>query len=59
MSELCDYKKLGTRGNILSEIIPDEKLGWKQVEDITTVRDLPNYSPDAVRPKNYTYEIKL
>ena len=59
MSEFCSYKKLGTRGNILSEIVPDEKLGLKQVEDITAVRDLPNYSPDAVRPKNYTQEIKL
>lgn len=59
MSEFCSYKKLGTRGNILSEIVPDEKLGWKQVEDITAVRYLPNYSPDDVRPKNYTHEIKL
>ena len=59
MSEFCNYKKLGTRGNILSEIIPDEKLGWKQVENISAVKDLPNYSPDAVTIKNYTHEIKL
>lgn len=59
MSEFCSYKQLGTRGNILSEIVPDEKLGWKQVEDITAVKDLPNYSSDAVNIKNYTYEIKL
>ena len=59
MSESCNYKKLGTRGNILSEIIPDEKLGWKQVETISAVKDLPNYSSDAVNIKNYTYEIKL
>ena len=59
MSEFCNYKKLGTRGNILSEIIPDEKLGWKQVENISAVNDLPNYSSDAVNINNYTYEIKL
>ena len=59
MSEFCDYKKLGTRSNILSEIIPDEKLGWKQVENISAVKDLPDYSPDAVNIKNYTHEIKL
>ena len=59
MSELCSYKKLGTRDNILYEIIPDEKLGWKQVENISAVKDLPNYSSDAVTIKNYTHEIKL
>lgn len=59
MSEFCNYKKLGTRGNILSEIIPDEKLGWKQVENISAVNGLPNYSSDAVNINNYTYEIKL
>ena len=59
MSEYCSYKKLGTRGTILSEVIPDEKLGWKQVENISAVKDLPNFSPDVVRPKNYTHEIKL
>ena len=59
MSELCNYKKLGTRDAILAEIIPDEKLGWKQVENISAVKDLPNYSPDAVTIKNYTHEIKL
>ena len=59
MSEFCSYKKLGTRNNILSEIIPDEKLGWKQVENISAVKDLPNYSSDAVNIKNYTHEIKL
>ena len=59
MSELCNYKKLGTRDAILAEIIPDEKLGWKQVENISAVNDLPNYSPDAVTIKNYTHEIKL
>ena len=59
MSELCNYKKLGTRYAILAEIIPDEKLGWKQVENISAVKDLPNYSPDAVTIKNYTHEIKL
>ena len=32
---------------------------WKQVEDITAVKDLPNYSSDAVNIKNYSYEIKL
>ena len=59
MSELCNYKKLGTRDAILAEIIPDEKLGWKQVENISAVKDLPNYSSDAVNINNYTYEIKL
>ena len=59
MSESCSYKKLGTRDNILYEIIPDEKLGWKQVENISAVKDLPNYSSDAVTIKNYTHEIKL
>ena len=59
MSELCNYKKLGTRDAILAEIIPDEKLGWKQVENISAVKDLPNYSSDAVTIKNYTHEIKL
>ena len=59
MSESCSYKKLGTRDNILCEIIPDEKLGWKQVENISAVKDLPNYSSDAVTIKNYTHEIKL
>ena len=59
MSELCNYKKLGTRDAILVEIIPDEKLGWKQVENISAVNDLPNYSSDAVTIKNYTHEIKL
>ena len=59
MSHFCYYKKLGTRNNILSEIIPDEKLGWKQVENISAVKDLPNYSSDAVNINNYTYEIKL
>ena len=59
MSESCNYKKLGTRYAILYEIIPDEKLGWKQVENISAVKDLPNYSPDAVTIKNYTHEIKL
>ena len=59
MSEFCNYKKLGTRGSILYEIISDEKLGWKQVENISAVKDLPNYSSDAVNIKNYTYEIKL
>ena len=59
MSELCNYKKLGTRDAILAEIIPDEKLGWKQVENISAVKALPNYSPDAVTIKNYTHEIKL
>ena len=59
MSELCNYKKLGTRDAILAEIIPDEKLGWKQVENISAVNDLPNYSSDAVTIKNYTHEIKL
>ena len=59
MSEFSSYKKLGTRDNILYEIIPDEKLGWKQVENISAVKDLPNYSSDAVTIKNYTHEIKL
>lgn len=59
MSHFCNYKKLGTRYAILAEIIPDEKLGWKQVENISAVKDLPNYSPDAVTIKNYTHEIKL
>ena len=59
MSEFCSYKKLGTRDAILAEIIPDEKLGWKQVENISAVKDLPNYSSDAVTIKNYTHEIKL
>lgn len=59
MSESCSYKKLGTMDNILYEIIPDEKLGWKQVENISAVKDLPNYSSDAVTIKNYTHEIKL
>ena len=59
MSEFCNYKKLGTRDNILYEIIPDEKLSWKQVENISAVKDLPNYSSDAVTIKNYTHEIKL
>ena len=59
MSHFCNYKKLGTRGTILSEIIPDEELGWKQVENISAVKDLPNYSSDAVNINNYTYEIKL
>ena len=59
MSELCNYKKLGTRDAILAEIIPDEKLGWKQVENISAVKDLPNYSSDAVTIKNYTHKIKL
>ena len=59
MSEFCNYKKLGTRDAILAEIIPDEKLGWKQVENISVVHDLPNYSSDAVTIKNYTHEIKL
>ena len=59
MSELCNYKKLGTRDAILAEIIPDEKLGWKQVENISAVKDLPNYSSDAVNINNYTYEIKF
>ena len=59
MSELCNYKKLGTRYAILAEIIPNEKLGWEQVENISAVKDLPNYSPDAVTIKNYTHEIKL
>ena len=59
MSEFCSYKKLGTRDNILFEIIFDEKSGWKQVENISAVDDLPNYSSDAVTIKNYTYEIKL
>ena len=59
MSQFCSYKKLGTRGTILSEIIPDEELGWKQVENISAVNGLPNYSSDAVNINNYTYEIKL
>ena len=59
MSEFCSYKKLGTRDAILAEIIPDEKLGWKQVENISAVNDLPNYSSDAVNIKNYTHKIKL
>ena len=59
MSEFCSYKKLGTRDAILAEIIPDEKLGWKQVENISAVEYLPNYSSDAVNIKNYTHEIKL
>ena len=59
MSEYCSYKKLGTRGTILSEVIPDEKLGWIQLAHISSVKDLPNFSPDVVRPKNYTHEIKL
>ena len=59
ISEFCNYKKLGTRYAILFEIIPDEKLGWKQVENISAVKDLPNYSSDAVTIKNYTHEIKL
>ena len=59
MSEYCGYKKLGTRDDILSEIIPDEGLGWKQVGNVSAVKDLPSYSSDAVRIKNYTHEIKL
>ena len=59
MSEFCGYKKLGTRDNILYEIISDEKLGWKQVENISAVKDLPNYSSDTVTIKNYTHKIKL
>ena len=59
MSELCNYKKLGTRDAILAEIIPDEKLGWKQVENISAVKELPNYSSDDVTIKNYTHKIKL
>ena len=59
MSNLCNYKKLGTRDAILAEIIPDEKLGWEQVENISAVKDLPNYSSDAVTIKNYTHKIKL
>ncbi len=59
MSDYCSYKKLGTRGTILSEIIPDEQLGWIQLAHISSVNDLPNYSSDAVTIKNYTHEIKL
>ena len=58
MSAFCDYKKFGTRKEMLGELVPDDCVMWKEIKlNQRPVRKLPSYMYGVDEPKNH--QVKL
>ena len=58
MSEFCDYKKFGTRKEMLEELVPDDCGMWKEITlKQRHVGKLPSYVYGVDEPRNH--QVKL
>ena len=58
MSEFCEYKQLGTRKEMLEELVPDDYGMWKEIKlKQRHVGKLPSYVYGVDEPKNH--QVKL
>ena len=58
MSSFCDYKKFGTRKEMLEELVSDDDNLWRTIErKQCSVKNLPTFSRKSTEPKNH--QVKL
>ena len=58
MSSFCDYKKFGTRKEMLEELVSDDCNLWITIKhNQCSVKNLPTFSYESTEPKNH--QVKL
>lgn len=58
MSSFCDYKKFGTRKEMLEELVSDDDNLWKTIKrNQCSVKNLPTFSYESTEPRNH--QVKL